>query len=129
MRIVLLIWALINTAILLPITVFQVLMGFILYLIGKAVKNKKLEMHGIYLAIAADQNMNVAWLGYVDETISSRCGRAQVSGKEKWYIKYFLRPFVNWAAKRFGDGDNHCINAIEHQLHMEQRYEIWKWHK
>ncbi len=119
-------FTLMNTLIFAPLTAIQIVIGFIIYLLGQKFKSRKLKTHGINLAIAGDQNMNVIWLGHPDETISSRCGRAELSGRPKWYIKYFLRPFVDWAARRFGDGPNHCIRAIEYD--EVQKYEVWKWH-
>jgi hypothetical protein len=123
------IWALLNTMIMFPIMVGELILGAIMYAIGKWCKIKQLEAHGKELAIAVDQYMNVVWLGNPDETISSRTGRAIESGKPKWYIKYLLHPFVDWAARVFGDGPNHCLNAIEYDEHMENQYEVWKWFK
>lgn len=119
--------AFVHTVLYLVPCLSQVLLGYFLYLAGSLFKHKHLKLHGIQLAISADQNANVLWVGHPDETISSRIGRAIVSGKPKWYIKYLLHPFVDWCARRFGD-DNHCIKAIEHHLKMETKVEIWKWH-
>ena len=123
------IWALINACIMFPIMLGELILGATMYGLGKLFKSHKLETHGLELAIAVDQYMNVVWLGNPDETISSRTGRAIISGKPKWYIKYLLRPFVDWAARRFGDGPNHCVNSIEHDEHMDEQYEVWKWHR
>jgi hypothetical protein len=122
-------WALINTVIMLPIMLAELILGAALYGIGKLCKSNKLETHGHQLATSVDQYMNVVWLGHQDETISSRTGRAIQSGKPKWYIKHLLHPFVDWAAQRFGDDPNHCVRNIETDLKMEERYEVWKWHK
>jgi len=121
--------AFITTLIFLPIAVFQVILGAVIYLLGILFKSKKLKTHGKDLAIAADQNMNVVWLGYPDETISSRTGRAILSEKPKWYIKFLLHPIVDRAARFFGDKPDHCVRAVETQLKMEEQYEILKWHK
>lgn len=123
------IWALLNTFVMFPIMLVELILGATMHGLGLLFKSKKLKAHGLELAMAVDQYMNVVWLGNPDETISSRCGRAIVSGKPKWYIKYLLRPFVDKAAKFFGDGPNHCVNAIEHDENMDKQYEVWKWHK
>jgi hypothetical protein len=120
--------ALINTLVFAPLTVIQVLIGFIIYLLGLIFRSKSIKTHGKQLALAADQNMNVIWLGDPDETISSRIGRAILSGRPKWYIKFFLRPFVDMMAKLFGDFD-HCINAVEKDENMDEKYQVWKWYR
>jgi hypothetical protein len=112
-----------------PIMVAELILGATMLYCGKLFKSHKLSTHGLQLALAVDQYMNVVWLGNPDETISSRTGRAIVSGKPKWYVKYILHPFVDRAARLFGDGPDHCIRAIEHDEHMEDQYEVWKWHK
>jgi len=122
-------WSLINTLAMFPIMAAQLILGALIHVIGKLFKSHKLRTHGKDLAIAVDQYMNVVWLGNPDETISSRTGRAIRSGKPKWYIKYLLHPFVDNAAKFFGDGPNHCINAIEEDEYEEGQYEVWKWYK
>jgi len=121
--------AFLNTLIFFPVTIIQVILGALIYLIGLLFKSKQLKLHGKDIAIAADQNMNVFWLGNPDETISSRTGRAVISKRPKWYIKYLLHPFVDKAAQFFGDEPNHCVRAIEHDENMDEQYEIWKWHK
>lgn len=123
------IWALLNTCVMFPIMLAQLILGASMHGLGLLFKSNKLKHHGLDLAIAVDQYMNVVWLGNPDETISSRTGRAIVSGKPKWYIKYLLHPFVDWAARRFGDDPDHCVRAIEHDENMDQQYEVWKWHK
>jgi len=123
------IWALLNTLVMFPIMIAQLILGAGLYCIGNWFKWNKTKTHGFQLAVAVDQYMNVVWLGNPDETISSRTGRAIASGKPKWYIKYLLHPFVDWAARRFGDGPDHCVRAIEHDENMDHQYEVWKWHK
>lgn len=122
-------WALLNTVVMFPIMITQLVLGACLYGIGKLGKWERIKTHGFQLAVAVDQYMNVVWLGNPDETISSRTGRAIVSGKPKWYIKYLLHPFVDWAARRFGDGPDHCVRSIETDEHMERQYEVWKWYK
>lgn len=123
------IWALLNACVMFPVMLIQLILGASIHGLGLLFKSNKLKHHGLDLAIAVDQYMNVVWLGYPDETISSRCGRAILSKKPKWYIKYLLHPFVDWAAQRFGDKPNHCVRAVEKELHMEERFEVWKWHK
>lgn len=123
------IWSFILTWIFFPMTLLQVIIGALLYWIGRCCKSSPLKTHGLVLAIAADQNMNTVWLGHPDETISSRTGRAIRSGKPKWYIKYLLHPFVDRAAQVFGDQPNHCIRAIEEDRVSRDRYEVWSWQK
>lgn len=111
----------------LPVMLLQVSCGFVLYLVGKAIGHADMRRYGKNMALAADQNANVLWLGAPDETISSRCGRALASGRPKWYIGLVLAPFVDWAARRFGDGPDHCLRAIEGPLAREG--EVWSWQK
>lgn len=123
-------WALLNTIIMFPVALVQLLVGALIYVLGKKYNDIQWKTHGKDLALAVDQYMNVVWLGYPDETISSRTGRAIISGKPKWYIKYALHPFVDWAAQIFGDGPDHCIRSIEYNEFDEiTKYEVWKWYK
>ena len=122
------VWVLLNTLVMFPIMLVQLILGAFLYGMGMLGKWERIKTHGFQLAMAVDQYMNVVWLGNPDETISSRTGRAIASGKPKWYIKYLLHPFVDWAACRFGDGPNHCVRSIEYDEFMEDQYEVWKWY-
>jgi len=119
--------AVVSTVVFFPMMLLQVLLGALIYWIGRLSRSKRLRTHGKDLAMAADQNLNTIWLGYPDETVSSRTGRAMASGEPKWYIKHILCPFVDRAAQVFGDEPNHCARSIETQLHMDSQYEIWKW--
>ena len=107
---------------------FQVIVGALIYWAGHLSKKDYLKQYGRDLALAADQNMNVVWLGQPDETISSRIGRAVKSGKPKWFIKYLLYPFVDLCALAFGD-KNHCLNSIEEEEIDDSDKDLWKWSK
>jgi len=114
------------TLVFFPMMLVQVLLGAVLYWTGRPIRGRLIEAYGKNLALAADQNLNTIWLGHPDETVSSRVGRAIVSGKPKWYIKFLLHPFVDGAAQVFGDKPNHCVRSIEKDVVVDE--EIWRWY-
>ena len=77
------------------------------------------------LLIGIDQFGNSIMLGSYEETISSRLGRAQLSGKAAWYAKY-AQIAVDFVMECWGE-DNHCINAIKPG--EDYSSEIWSWIK
>lgn len=79
------------------------------------------------LLLSVDQLVNVLLLGFPDETLSGRLGRAHQSGKPKWYAKY-LRLIVDKLAIIISGERDHCVNAIEPEDRFDQRRELWKWH-
>lgn len=114
-----------NSLFFLPAMLAQLIVGLILLSFGSVFKSTLLKKHGIFLALAVDQNMNVIWLGHPDETISSRLGRA-VTNNPRWFIKYMLHPFVDGLFALWGDHD-HSVNAIEKRFIGKE--ELIYWHK
>lgn len=77
------------------------------------------------ILLGLDQFVNVVLLGDPDESISGRLGRAQASGKAKWFVPA-LRALVDWGAKAISGQSAHCASSIEPE---DQAYskEIWSW--
>lgn len=113
----------------LPALIFQVFVGAFIYLCGKLTKNEKRKQYGYQLALSADQNANAILMGFPDETISSRIGRAVfVHKKPKKFVKYLMHPLVDTLALLFDD-KNHCEKAIEHSEEFHLREEVWEWYE
>lgn len=102
----------------------QVLLGAAMHAIGRLTRNRNMRRYGRDVALSADQHMNVIWLGLADETISSRLGRAALSGKPK-LVARVLHPLVDRLALLFGDHD-HCVKSAE--LQYNEHVELWRWH-
>lgn len=114
-----------NSLLFFPAMLAQLIVGLILLSFGGVFNIHTLRKHGIFLALAVDQNLNVIWLGHPDETISSRLGRA-VTRNPRWFVKYMLHPFVDGMFALWGDHD-HAINAIEQRFIDKE--ELVYWHK
>jgi hypothetical protein len=84
----------------------------------------KLTIYRILLGF--DQLLNVFLLGFPDESISGRTGRAMATGRPKWFVPRLYR-FLNWLFAKFGD-DLHCENAVEYEENFNKRIEVWRWY-
>jgi len=71
-----------------------------------------------------DQGVNVILLGSVDETISSRLGRAMRSGSPKWFVPPIAKT-VNFIFNPLANQDNHIVESIEDCESYQD--EIWSW--
>lgn len=121
--------ALLNSIVLiLPLT-YTFIVGVMTYLVGKLSSSNALIKYGYNLLLGVDQMANVILLGFPDETISGRTGRAIASGRAKWYIKLW-RIILDAGARCFGD-KNHALNSIEPEDDFESRRdeELWHWSK
>lgn len=89
---------------LLPSTVYGLLMGTGILLLGKHVlKSESMEKYGWNVLISLDQLGNTVTGGDPDETISSRSGKRQ---NDVWWAKALC-----WFLNKLDTG--HCKNAIE----------------
>jgi hypothetical protein len=77
--------------------------------------------------LGIDQFANILMLGSPDETISSRTGRAYLSGRGKWFV-YPLKAFVDRMAIILAGQHDHCLNSIEPDITFVN-YELWSWIK
>lgn len=77
--------------------------------------------------IAVDQLLNVLLLGFPDETLSGRLGRAMASGNPKWFVKPFAL-FVDGMFLFLMAETNHCLNSVEPEDDFDSRPESWRWH-
>lgn len=116
-----------NCVILIVPLLWQFFVGFFCFLIGKLFSDK-LRKYGFNMLLSVDQNANVVLMGFPDETISSRVGRAVASGRPKWYIRIFA-PILNLAFKVIAGDKNHAIESIEHDENFNDRAELWSWAK
>lgn len=78
------------------------------------------------LALALDQFLNVILLGDPDDTISSRLGRANRTGRPKWFVKPMTLALDFMMEKLTGE-INHCDNSVETEEVLEK--ELWSWIK
>jgi hypothetical protein len=85
----------------------------------------KLTIYRIFLAI--DQLLNVFLLGFPDESISGRTGRAMATGRPKWFVPYVHR-FINGLFDLLGE-NHHCESAVEPEENFNERLELWRWYK
>jgi hypothetical protein len=93
--------------------------------LGYLIKHQELERYGMFIAIGADQMGNVYAAGFPDETISSRVGRAVVSGRPRLIARFlhrFLKVLFFWQK-------DHAVESIEHSEMFNSRHEPWAWHK
>jgi len=77
------------------------------------------------LLLSVDQFGNTILLGSIEETISSRLGRAQLSKRAKWYA-VIAQKKVDFIFGLFGQKD-HCINAVK--FGEDHSSELWSWMK
>lgn len=120
---------LLNSLILIVPLLYTLIAGLGVYGLGLAFKSPTLKKYGYNLMIGVDQMANVVLLGFPDETISGRTGRAIASGAAKWYIKLW-RIVLDAGARLFGD-ENHALNSIEPEDDFDKRRaeELWHWSK
>ena len=78
------------------------------------------------ILLGIDDFANSVLGGSPEESISSRTGRAYLSGKAKWFV-YPLRHFVDGAAFILAKQRNHCVSSVEEV--PIQPYEVWSWIK
>lgn len=84
----------------------------------------------VYIAriiLAFDQLSNVFLLGFPDESISGRVGRAMMTGREKWFVPY-LEHILDHLFHLLLDEDDHCRNSVEPDERFSERRELWKWY-
>lgn len=108
-----------------PILLGWALIGLVLAGLGYLVRHQELERYGMFIAIGADQMGNVYAAGFPDETISSRVGRAVVSGHPRIIARFLhrlLKAIFFWQ-------NDHAVESIEHSEEFDKRYEPWPWHK
>ena len=93
----------------------------------------KLPAWGMYifrLSLAFDQLINCLMLGFPDESVSGRLGRANSTPGEtpKWFAKYGM-IVVDYIFMIICEEKNHCMNAREPEDSFGSRPELWKWSK
>ena len=108
-----------------PAIIVGLLFNYLLFLAGKMSKSQLLQDYSFYVLYSIDQFANTLWLGDANETVSSRTGRAMLSGKPKWFVPPFPN-LVDWLAMLFGD-ENHVRKSVEKEL--TQHRELWSWIK
>ena len=81
-------------------------------LLGRWCKNPALMKYGLEVLVGIDETYSACLLGEASETVSSRCGRALLSGKPRpavkclaWAVDLF---FLKVVGEKF-----HCIGAVE----------------
>jgi hypothetical protein len=106
--------------------IIPLLIGSLLvFLTGVIFKDSLIKKAGFNMLVSVDQFGNVVLLGDPDETISSRTGRAVMSERPVWFIKYLHASIDKMFHILIGQ-KNHCVDAVEKEDHNE---EIWSWIK
>jgi hypothetical protein len=85
------------------------------------------KMTAARLVIATSQMVNTLLLGFPDETISGRCGRALKTGRAKEFAIY-LSEVIDFFFETFFNETDHCFNAVKDYENFNQRPEVWRWH-
>ena len=117
-------------AILLTLLVFPylfslVLIGGLFAALGAALGSYSLYTYGFRIALSVDQTFNVFLLGFPDESISGRVGRAVESGKPKPGVAT-LAKVIDWIFLVFFNDEDHVRNSIEAEDDFGSRYEEFK---
>jgi len=102
-----------------------VLAGALLALIGTTTGSFSLYTYGFRIALSADQAFNVLLLGFPDESISGRVGRAIATGKPKKGVDAFGQALDWFFLHAFGD-ENHVETSVEPEDNFGARYEEFK---
>lgn len=108
-----------------PILLFWALFGIALSKIGLVIGNENFFLYGRRIALSADQMANTFAAGFQDETLSSRLGRAKISGRPTPFAQ-FLIALVNGIF--FWEKD-HVVEAIEEDKDFVTDKELWPWHE
>jgi hypothetical protein len=85
-----------------------------------------IEQYTFNIALALDQYINTLLLGDPDDSLSGRCGRAEATGKPKWFVK-IARPTIDFIFLKLFKQVDHCKSSIE--LEENLGYELWLWSK
>ena len=70
------------------------------------------------LGVSLSQTLSVILGGDPDETVSSRCGKAQKNGG--YLFVFIVAPVIDWLLQE----PDHCIKSIEPD---EGAKEVWHW--
>jgi hypothetical protein len=99
--------------------------SLLVFLTGVWTSDRLIRRTGFNLLRSLDQFGNTILLGSTNETISSRIGRAIVSGKQKKFVN-MLHFFIDKTFEIIAGDMNHCIDNIED---VDIRDELWTWIK
>ena len=116
----------INSAIMVLPLLYTLTVGVVTFLLGKWRKKADIKEYGFVLLLSVDQMANSVLLGHEDETISSRTGRAILSGKPKGWVKIWRRV-LDKGAEWLGDDPEHSVRAVEKRFVNSD--ELWYWHE
>lgn len=82
---------------------------------GEIAMSDTMRHYSMRVLVGIDQSWNAALRGEEDETVSSRLGRAMVSGRPKWGAKMFAY-FVDFIFYITVRDKNHCISNIDERF-------------
>lgn len=86
-----------------------------------------LKQYFYNVGLGLDQFVNVLLLGDPDESLSGRLGRAQLSGRPKWFVPPIVK-FNDWLWFVIRKEINHSVNAVEPEERPHEK-ELWSWVK
>lgn len=93
--------------------------------LGSMFSSFTLYKYGFRIALSVDQMANTFLLGFPDESISARIGRAVQTGKPKRGVKTLEKSINFIFLKAFGS-ENHCQSSVEPEDNFGARYEEFK---
>lgn len=117
--------ALLLTFIVFPYLISLVLIGGLFAALGAALGSYSLYLYGFRIALSVDQTFNVFLLGFPDESISGRVGRAVETGRPKPGVVTLARV-IDWVFLVFFNDEDHVRNSIEAEDDFGSRYEEFK---
>jgi hypothetical protein len=117
--------AILLTLIVFPYLFSLVLVGGFFALLGFVFGSFSLYNYGYRIALSVDQTFNVFLLGFPDESISGRVGRAIQTGKPKSGV-VTLGKVIDWIFLVFFNDENHVRNSVEPEDDFGSRYEEFK---
>lgn len=117
--------ALLLTLIVFPYLFALVLIGGFFALLGVVFGSFSLYNYGYRIALSVDQTFNVFLLGFPDESISGRVGRAIETGKPKSGV-VTLGKVIDWIFLVLFNDEDHVRQSIEHEDNFGARYEEFK---
>ena len=117
--------AILLTCLVTPYLLCLVLIGGVFAAHGADFGAYPLYLYGFRIALSVDQTFNVFLLGFPDESISGRVGRAVKTGKPKRGVAT-LGKIIDWVFLVLFNDENHIENSIEFEDDFGSRYEEFK---
>jgi hypothetical protein len=120
--------AILVSIILFPYMLVQLVFGAVFAAIGTLFGSLSLFIYGYRIALSVDQLLNTLLLGFPDESISGRVGRAIETGRPRAGIREFGAT-LDWLFDFFFGDKDHVQESIEREEGFNNRFEELKFYK